>query len=308
MLIGQSPEIMKTKKMIREVAKTNENALIIGEVGSGRKHVAREIHHRSRLKNRPFIVLNCTAVGDTITDADLFGAKIEGSRGVERRIGLLEQAKRGILYLENVDELNPEFQQKFFNILKEKKFKKLDENVFINIDFRVIAASTDEQLPKKDALRRDLLTMLSGFTIRIPPLRKRNQDIPYLFTHFLEKYCEEFKREMPTVSAELFESLIEYEWRGNVQELKNAVRNLVIMSPEKELSIEYLPFEVKKHPFEFLGDRNLPEAVSEVEKWFIKKSLRRFAGNQTKAARALNVSEAALRYKMKKYGLSRKAF
>jgi len=308
MLIGQSPEIMKTKKMIREVAKTNENALIIGEVGSGRKHVAREIHHRSRLKNRPFIVLNCTAVGDTITDADLFGAKIEGSRGVERRIGLLEQAKRGILYLENVDELNPEFQQKFFNILKEKKFKKLDENVFINIDFRVIAASTDEQLPKKDALRRDLLTMLSGFTIRIPPLRKRNQDIPYLFTHFLEKYCEEFKREMPTVSAELFESLIEYEWHGNVQELKNAVRNLVIMSPEKELSIEYLPFEVKKHPFEFLGDRNLPEAVSEVEKWFIKKSLRRFAGNQTKAARALNVSEAALRYKMKKYGLSRKAF
>ena len=308
MLIGQSPEIMKTKKMIREVAKTNESALIIGEVGSGRKHVAREIHHRSRLKNRPFIVLNCTAVGDTITDADLFGAKIEGSRGVERRIGLLEQAKRGILYLENVDELNPEFQQKFFNILKEKKFKKLDENVFINIDFRVIAASTDEQLPKKDALRRDLLTMLSGFTIRIPPLRKRNQDIPYLFTHFLEKYCEEFKREMPTVSAELFESLIEYEWHGNVQELKNAVRNLVIMSPEKELSIEYLPFEVKKHPFEFLGDRNLPEAVSEVEKWFIKKSLRRFAGNQTKAARALNVSEAALRYKMKKYGLSRKAF
>ena len=308
MLIGQSPEIMKTKKMIREVAKTNENALIIGEVGSGRKHVAREIHHRSRLKNRPFIVLNCTAVGDTITDADLFGAKIEGSRGVERRIGHLEQAKRGILYLENVDELNPEFQQKFFNILKEKKFKKPDENVFVNIDFRVIAASTDEQLPKKDALRRDLLTMLSGFTIRIPPLRKRKQDIPYLFTDFLEKYCEEFECEMPTVSAELFESLIEYEWHGNVQELKNAVRNLVIMSPEKELSIEYLPFEVKKHPFEFLGDRNLPEAVSEVEKWFIKKSLRRFAGNQTKAARALNVSEAALRYKMKKYGLSRKAF
>jgi len=299
---------MKTKRLIREIAKTDENALIVGEAGTGKKQVAYEIHQRSRQKNRPFVVLNCTAVGDTVTDADLFGQKIDGPRGIERKIGLVEQAKRGILYLENVDELKSEYQQKFYSILKERKFQKFDEKKLVDVDFRVIAASTDESLPKSDTFRRDFLSMLDKFVISIPPLRKRKQDIPYLFSNFLQQYCEEFNHAIPTVPAELFESLMEYEWRGNVQELQNAVRNLVLMSPEGELSIEYLPFEVKRHPFEFLEDRDLPEAVGEVEKYLIKKSLRKFAGNQTKAARVLRVSEAALRYKMKKYGLSRKAF
>ncbi len=308
MLIGQSPEIMKTKRMIREIAKTNENVLLIGEVGSGRKYVAHEIHRRSKQKNRPFVILNCTAIGDTITEADLFGEKIEGKRGVERKIGLLEQARRGILYLENVDELKPEFQQNFVNILKEKKYRKPGTQSFIDVDFRIIAATTNEELLQKDKFRRDLLTILDSFLIHIPPLRQRRQDIPNLFTHFLQQYCDEFDHAIPTVPSEIFESLMEYEWRGNVYELKNTVRNLILMSTGDALSVEYLPFEIKKHPFEFLDDRNLPEAVGEVEKYLIKKSLRRFTGNQSKAARALNVSEAALRYKMKKYGLERKAF
>lgn len=308
MLIGQSPQITTTKKLIREISKTNENALILGEVGSGKELVAHEIHIRGKQKNRPFVVLNCTAVGDTITEADLFGEKIEGPKGVERKIGLLEQAKKGILYMENVDELTPEFQQKFVNILKEKKFRKTGEKGFIDVDFRIIAAASDENFSKKEDFRKDLMSILNTFIIQIPPLRKRRQDIPYLFTHFLEQYSRETNREVPPIPAELFESLIEYDWRGNVFELQNTVRNLVLMSPEGELSVEYLPFEIKKHPFEFLEGRDLPGAVSEVELYMIRKSLRRFAGNQTKAARSLNVSEAALRYKMKKYGLSKKAF
>ncbi len=308
MLIGQSPQIMIAKRMIREIAKTNENAIIVGEVGSGRKFVGLEIQHRSKQKNKPFVVVNCTAVGDTITEADLFGEKVEGPRGVERKVGLLEQAKRGILFLDHVDELAPEFQQKFVNILKEKKFPKPGTKTFVEADFRVFASTTDEDLLKADNFRSDLLFELNKFTVHVPPLRTRRQDIPNLFTNFLEQYCEEFNHEIPPVPAEIFESLMEYDWRGNVLELKNTVRNLILMSPEGELSIEYLPFEVKKHPFEFLDGQDLPDAVGEVERYLIKKSLRRFAGNQSKAARALNVSEAALRYKMKKYGLSRKAF
>ena len=308
MLIGQSNQIMTAKKLIREIAKTDENALIIGETGSGKKHAAREIHKRSKQKNRPFVILNCTAVGDTITEQELFGEKKEGPRGIERKLGILEQAKKGILYLENVHELKPDFQLKLVNILKEKKFKRMKENDFIPVDFRVIAGSTDLSLLKKEPFRKDLFTLLNAFTIQLPSLRNRKQDIPMLLTHFIQTYCEESNREIPPVAAELFESFIENEWHGNVLEMQNAVRNLVLMSPEGELSIEYLPFEVKKHPFEFLKDRDLPAAVSEVEKYIIKKSLQKFAGNQTKAARALNVSEAALRYKMKKYGLTRKAF
>ena len=127
MLIGQSPQIITAKKLIREISRTEENALLVGEVGAGKKYVAQEIHRRSKQKNKPFVILKCTAVGDTITETDLLGEKLEGTKGVERKIGLLEQAKRGILYLENVDELLPEYQQKFVNILKEKRFPKPGE-------------------------------------------------------------------------------------------------------------------------------------------------------------------------------------
>ncbi|MBN2030333.1 sigma-54-dependent Fis family transcriptional regulator [bacterium] len=308
MIIGQSPQAMKVKKMIREIAKTDDNALIIGEEGSGKQFIAKEIHNRSRHKNRPFIVLNCTAVGETITEADLFGEKIEGPMGVERKVGLLEQAKKGLLYLENVHELKTEYQLKFINVLKERKFQKLGEKAFIEANFRVIASTTEENISKMDTFRKDLLSMLNTFTMIIPSLKKRKQDIPIFFIHFLQEYCAEFGHEVPPVPAELFESLMEYEWPGNIHELQNAVRNLVLMSPEGTLSIEYLPFEVKRHPFEILDDHELPDAVGEIEKYLIKKSLRRFAGNQSKAARVLNISEAALRYKMKKYGLTRKAF
>ena len=308
MVIGQNPDIMKIKKLIREVAKTNDNALIIGEVGTGKKLAAQEIHRRSKQKNKSFVIINCSAVGDTITEADLYGQKIEGPRGVERKIGLLEQAKRGILYLENINDLSNEYQQKFFNIFSEKKFKKAGSKEFITVDFRIIASSSDPDILKKETIRKDLLSMIDKFILYIPPLRDRKQDIPYLFSHFLEKYCIEFSHAIPPIPPEIFDSLMAYEWNGNVSELKNTVRNLLLMSPEDKLSIEYLPFEIKKHPLEFLEGRDLPAAVGEVEHYLISKALRKFAGNQTKAAKSLNISEAALRYKMKKYRLSKKDF
>jgi DNA-binding NtrC family response regulator len=308
MLVGQSPQILKIKRMIRECAKTDDNVLIIGEVGTGKKLVAQEIHQRSKQKNKSFVTVNCTAIGDTITEMDLFGEVKEGSHSIERKIGLFEQAKKGTLYLENFDELMSDYQQKLFNILHEKRVKKAGDNEFSDVTFRIIATTTDKDITKLDSMRKDLLSLISKFTIHIPPLKERKQDIPSLFTSFLEQYCDEYNHEIPPVPADLFESLMEYEWSANVEELKNATRNLVLMSPEGQLSMQYLPFEYKKHPFEFLEGRELPDAMMEVERYLIKKALRRFAGNQTKASHALNVSEAALRYKMKKYDLSRKTF
>lgn len=308
MFVGQSPQSTKVKRLIREVAKTNDHVLLVGEVGAGKQHAAKEIHKRSKQKNRPFVTLNCTAVGDTITEGDILGQVLEGQLGVERKIGILEQCHKGILYLENVQDLPAEYQVKLFNIIKEGRFQKPGETRFTPLTLRVFAATTDADLSKNEAFRKDLLSLLSSFVIAIPRLMERKQDIPFLFTHFLETYCEEFDKELPAVPAELFESMMEYHWNGNVQELKNAIRNLVLMSPEGTLSVEYLPFEVKHHPFEGLVGKELPDAISEVEGYLIKRALARFAGNQTKAAHALNVSEAALRYKMKKYGLNRKSF
>jgi len=305
MFVGQSPQAMKIKKFIREVAKTDENALVIGEIGTGKKLIAQEIHLRSREKNKPFIVLNCTSIGDTMTDSDLFGQKTEGTAGVERKIGILEQARKGFLYMENIQDLKPEYQERFYNILKDRRFASADQKGFVEVTFRAIAATTDSEIAKNDKFRRDLLSLFDGFTMLITPLRDRKQDVPFLFTHFLEQYCAENQKEVPPIPADLFESLMEYDWRGNVREMKNAVRNLVLMSPEGTLSAEYLPFETKRHPYENLVDKELYDAISDVEKYLIKRALQRFAGNQTKAAKALNISEAALRYKMKGYGLSK---
>ena len=308
MIVGQSPEVTRIKKLIREISKINENCLIVGALGTGKCKIAEEIHSRSKQKSRPFIVLNCSAVGDTITDTDIFGATHEGDLGVERQIGLLEQAHKGILYLENVDTLPLDIQKRLINIYKEQKFKKEGSSKFTPVKLRMIAASTQETIAKPDSLTPEFYALFDGFIIPVPALAKRKQDIPVLFAHFLEYYCQENEKEMPAVPAELFENLMEYDWPGNVRELKNAVRNLVLMSPEGTLSPEFLPFEYKKHPFESLVGKELPVALGLVEDYLIRKSLQRFAGNQTKAANALNVSEAALRYKMKKHHLSKKAF
>lgn len=308
MLIGQSPEIVKVKRIIREIAKTDSNVLILGEVGTGKKLAAQETHKRSKQKNRALVVVDCSALGNTVTEIDLLGQVYEGERGIERKIGLLEQANRGILYLENFGELSAEYQHKLYNIFKQGRFQKPGEEEFTSVYLRIFAGSTDVQLAQKDTIRRDLLSLVSDFTITIPPLRERKQDIPLLFSHFIETMYEETGRDLPAVNAELFDSLMEYDWLGNVQEFIKALKNVVRMSPEGELAVDYLPFEMKRHPFEFLKDRELPEAVGEVERYLIRKALRRFAGNQSKAANSLNVSEAALRYKMKKYGFNRKAF
>ncbi len=308
MFVGQSLQAMKVKKFIRDVAKTEGNALILGEIGTGKKLAAQEIHIRSRQKNRPFIVVNCTAVGDTITDADLFGGKIEGPRGVERKVGLFEQANKGILYLENVQDLKPAYQEKILTILKDRKFPRTDEKGSDKVSFRTFAATTDMAIAKNEKILKDFLTVFERFTIFIQPLRERKQDIPLLFHHFLELYCAQYQREIPPISPDMFESLMEYDWSGNVRELRYAVRNILLMSPEGTLSPDYFSFETKKHPYEHLVGRELYDAIADVERYLIKRALQRFTGNQTKASKALNVSEATLRYKMKGYGLSRRNF
>ncbi len=308
MFVGQSPQAMKIKKLIREVAKTEKNCFILGEIGTGKKLAAKEIHERSRQKNWPFIVLNCTSIGDTTTDADLFGEAREETFGIEPKIGRFEQARKGILYLENIQDLKPLYQELFLNILKDGHFPTADQKGFKDVAFRTIASSFDINIVKSERIRKDLLAQFNGFTIEIPPLRAHKEDIPLLFSHFLETYCIENQKEIPPIPADMFESIMDYDWSGNVRELRNTVRNLVCMSPEGSLSMEYLPFESKKHPYENLVGKELYDAIADVEKFLIKRALQRFAGNQTKAAKSLNVSEAALRYKMKGYGLSKISF
>ena len=198
-----------------------------------------------------------------------------------------------------------EFQEDLLQILREKQFRRLGGNETLKFTARVISASKRDLANdiEKNNFSRELYFLLNPLAIQITPLRDRKQDIPELFVYFLNQFCIEHDKEMPAISADVFESILEYEWRGNIRELENTALNLVTMSPEGQLSPEFLPFKIKRHPLDFLEPRNLKGVISEVETFMIRKALQKYGGNQVKAARLLGIPEATLRFKMKKYDI-----
>jgi len=304
---GNSPEAKRINRAIKKFAKVESNILIIGDTGTGKEYTARTIHELSRRKNKPFVMVNCSALGYTLDRENLFGQEVELDGTIQRTIGLLERANNGVLFLDNINETSMEYQFELMQALKEKKFKRVNGKESIDLDVRIISASNAEM--EKDiesgAFRKDFYFLLNSLSVKIPALRERKQDIPEIFVSFLKSYCRENEIEIPAVPAEIFESILEYDWKGNIRELKNCVENLVMMSPDGELSTEFLPFEIKRHPLDFLEVKNLKGVITEVETFLIKKALGKFAGNQVKAAKLLGIPEATLRFKMKKYAISK---
>lgn len=306
-IIGSSPEAKRLKRAVKKLSKVDSNLLIIGDTGTGKEFLARQIHLHSSRKNRPFVVVNCAALGHTIEMEDLYGEEREEAGTIKRTIGILDKANRGTLYLDNLCDTPQEFQFELLKVAREKTYRRMGGRENIPLDVRIISACSKEMTQDLEAgkFRKDLYYLLKALTIRVPALKDRKQDIPEMFIHYLKRYCQEQGREIPAVPAELFESILEYDWKGNVRELKNCVENLVMMSPDGELSTEFLPFEIKRHPLDFLEVKNLKGVISEVETYLIKKALGKFAGNQVKAARLLGIPEATLRFKMKKYAISK---
>lgn len=304
-IVGNSPEAKRLNRAVKKLSKVDSNILIVGDTGTGKEFTARQIHLNSSRKNRPFVVLNCSALGHTIDKKDLFGEETEEAGTIKRTIGILEKANHGVLLLDNLCDCNSEFQFELLQVIREKKFRRIGGGENISLDVRFISTGDRDMTQDIESgkFRKDLFYLLKTLSIYIPPLKERKQDIPELFIYFLKKYCQENELEIPAVPAELFESILEYDWKGNVRELKNCVENVVMMSPPGELSTEFLPFEIKRHPLDFLEVKNLKGVISEVETYLIKKALGKFAGNQVKAARLLGIPEATLRFKMKKYAI-----
>lgn len=305
---GNSPEAKIINRAIRNFSKVDNNILLIGETGTGKEFTARQIHKLSSRRNRSFVVVNCSALDYTLHQQDLFGEEVEEEGTIKRTIGLLEKASGGTLFLDNISEMPPEYQFELLRVMQEKKFRRIGgvENIPVNVR---IMASTKIDMEQEDNFgnfRKELYYQLKSLTVVLPPLKERKQDIPELFIYFLKKYCRETDMEIPAVPAEIFESILEYDWKGNIRELRNCVENLVMMSPRGELSTDYLPFEIKRHPLDFLEIKDLTGVVSEVETYLIKKALGKFAGNQVKAAKLLGIPEATLRFKMKKYAINKR--
>ena len=299
-IIGVSPITFRLRRVVQKLTNTNHNVLMVGEPGSGRKFIAQKIFNQSKEYNKVIVQIDCAELGKTIHFADLYG---EG-----KQTGLLEKTNNGILLLENVDMMNFEYQDEILRILRDYTIRKVGDDKTINLNMRVISTAENDLLQIIDSgkFRIDLYLLISTLVVSIPPLRQRKQDIPSLFDYFQDKFSKEVRVEKAAVSDEVFESIMDYDWKGNVAELKESIKKMVQTPPISELSPEYLPYRVDKNPFDFLDPQRFRSAIVEVQTFLIKKALQRTNGHQVKAGKLLGLPEPTLRFKMKKFHIPRR--
>ncbi|AEH22993.1 two component, sigma54 specific, transcriptional regulator, Fis family [Thermodesulfobacterium geofontis OPF15] len=307
------PEIIAKSQAMREifyiiemVADSNSNVLITGESGTGKELVARAIHRLSKRKNHPFIVVDCATIPDNLLESELFGYEKGAFTGAtERKIGLIELANSGTIFLDEIGDLSLNLQKKLLRFLQEREIQRLGSLNKIKVDVRVIAATNRdlERAVKEGVFREDLYWRLNVVRIHLPPLRERKEDIPLLVQHFVQKFAKENNRPIPTIEPEVLDVLLNYDWPGNVRELANVIERAVILSTSGVISLKHLPKRIlgkesKTNDFS-LNTLNLLE----MEKALIIKALNETGWNQTKAAQLLGISRKQLRTKMKHHGL-----
>ena len=307
-LIGLSPALEKTLKQARAVANTSATVLIIGENGTGKEMLARAIHEESQRANRPFIAVSCAALPETLIESELFGhEKGAFTSATHARMGRFELANGGTLFLDEIVELSPSVQVKLLRVLQERNFERVGGTKTLSVDIRLIAASNRdlETEVEGENFRRDLFYRLNVVPLVLPPLRERREDVPGLAAHFAAKAAEKHGRTTPQVSAELIDSLLEYDWPGNVRELENLMERLVLLDRQPELGLEFLPEKMLKsmpaagvaHEKTFEGE------IVALKRRLILNALEAEGGNKVAAAKRLGISRSYLHRLISEFGL-----
>lgn len=303
-IVGSSRAMQEVFALVETVARSNSNVLIQGESGTGKELIARAIHRASGRADQRFVPIDCTALSEQLLESELFGHEKGSFTGaVERKIGQIESANGGTVFLDEVGELTLPIQKKLLRFLQEREFLRVGGTTHIKVDVRILAATNRilEEEIRKGAFREDLFFRLNVVRITMPPLRDRREDIPLLAMHFLEKYAALNSKQILSFDSEAVEALLAYDWPGNVRELENAVERAVVLCPAATISPAYFPRSI----------RNLPSASAapghglnllETERNLLQRALEKTDWNQTKAADILGISRKQLRTKMKHHG------
>jgi DNA-binding NtrC family response regulator len=310
-LIGKSPAMKRLFQLLETVAATNSTILITGETGTGKEVVARAIHHNSPRKTHRYVALNCSAIPETLLEAEIFGHVRGAFTGaIGNRQGRLEQAHKGTLFLDEVGTMSPALQMKLLRVLQEREFERVGDSNTIKVDVRVIAATNSDltRMVAEGQFREDLYYRLNVIPVQIPPLRERRDDIPLLVQHFLDKFREGGGAAI-TVSQEAMRRLMSYAWPGNVRQLENATeRALAFGGSRGQIEAADLPPEVAgAEPPSVNASLALPENgvdldafVANIERELIQRSLERTGGNKGQAAKLLNLKRTTLVEKLKR--------
>jgi DNA-binding NtrC family response regulator len=311
-LVGRSRIMRDLFQLLETVAATSSTVLITGETGTGKELAARAIHHNSARRNNRFVALNCSAIPETLLEAELFGHVRGAFTGaVGTRQGRVEQAHKGTLFLDEVGTMSPSLQAKLLRVLQEREFERVGDSHTVKIDVRVIAATHSDlaKMVSEGTFREDLFYRLNVLPVQLPPLRDRREDIPLLVQHFLQRLTADSGRGAVTVSQEALRRMMAYRWPGNVRQLENTVeRALAFSQGRSHIDVQDLAPEVQNHAGVIEGaDTWLPEDGIDFERYIegvelslIKRSLERTRGNKRQAARLLNLKRTTLIEKLKR--------
>lgn len=302
-LIGESFQMKKIYELVHSVAKTDTTVLIRGESGTGKELVARAIHINSFRKYSPIIIINCGALSESLLESELFGHEKGSFTGAQfKRKGKFEMADGGTIFLDEIGSISLKMQIELLRVLETKKFSRVGGNELIKSDFRVITATNEplEELVKAGKFREDLYYRLNVFTIIIPPLRERRDDIPLLVDFFIKKFSTVMNKKIKTISKEALDFLMNYDWRGNVRELENAIERAMVVGKSETILIEDLPFHATNNLYETDGD---DKSLSSMEKRYILRMLNECSWNISKAAQNLGIDRVTLYNKINKYDL-----
>jgi DNA-binding NtrC family response regulator len=304
-LIGRSPAMRRVMAQIEQVAASSASVIIAGESGVGKDLAARTIHELSPRRAGPFIALNCAAIPETLIESELFGHERGAFTGADRRrVGCFELANGGTLLLDEITEMKAEPQAKLLRVIEEQKLRRVGGSSEVALDVRVLASSNRNLAAalREGKLREDLYYRLNVFTIEMPPLRERIEDVPLMVEHFIAALGESNPRHVQGADEECLEALKHHPWPGNVRQLRNIVQRALIVSRGPLLGVSDLPRE-----FSSLGGRDssfqvrLGITLDEVERELLHRTIEFAGGNKTKAAEILGISLKTLYNRLQRY-------
>ena len=316
-MIGKSKPMQSLYALLDKIKGADTTVMIQGENGTGKELIARSIHYNSNRKDKPFVVQNCSAFNDNLLESELFG-HIKGSftGAIKDKKGLFEMADRGTFFLDEIGDTSPTMQVKLLRVLQEGTFTPVGSTEMKKVDVRIIAATNRnlKEMVEAGTFREDLYYRLNVINIRVPPLRERKEDIPYLVEYFLQRVSEQAHGggEKKILTKRALEKLYDYPWPGNVRELQNEIERLVVLSAEEsKLMAELLSPKILEagEKSKVQGSRlqgKLKDALEELERDMIREGLRRTGWNKSKLAKELGISRAGLIMKVEKYGLDKR--
>lgn len=311
-IIGESSGLKQVMAQVKRVAETDATVLIHGESGTGKELIARAVHINSNRANNPFIAINCGAIPLTLMESELFGhEKGAFTDAKDVQTGTFERANNGTLFLDEIGELPMDAQVKLLRVLEERKITRIGGKKTIPVDVRIVAATNRnlEEEVQKGNFRLDLLYRLNVFTVTIPPLRQRKDDIPLLVDFFIGKHNKALNLSIRSITRAAMDKIMTYHWPGNVRDLENAVQSAMILSADGVIQYEHLPLRIKGYEqTDILSSsenesNTMREVNALVEKELILETLKKHNFNRTLTAEALNISRKTLFNKIKRYGL-----